>query len=164
MVREITSIDELNSNIKYIFVTNNGFNRRFKGSERFDYIMEYAGSVGVPPSDIFITVENIIKAPPTASWLFSMLHQPDGDTSDSMSIKEFVTEKLASRRWGSEGVSSKLEECVLFCDETFHYENYYCDEFSHIYMFVRPGSNMQKMARKIRSDLPDNLTIITMSE
>tara|TARA_R110001592_G_C12592401_1_gene694777 strand:+ start:37 stop:492 length:456 start_codon:yes stop_codon:yes gene_type:complete len=151
MVREITSIDELNSNIKYIFVTNNGYNRHFDSAERFDYIMEYAGSVGVPPSDIFITVENHIKAPPTASWLLSMLHQPDGDTSDSMSIKEFVTEELASN----------LKECVLFCDSTFHYTNHYCDEFSHIYMFVPPRITPP---RKIRSDLPDNLTIITMSE
>ena len=154
MVREITSIDELNSNIKYIFVTNNGYNRHFNSAERFDYIMEYAGSVGVPPSDIFITVGNRIEAPPTTSWLLSMLRQPDDETSDSMSIKEFVTEKLAS----------KLEECVLFCDETFHYTNHYCDEFSHIYMFVRPGSVMQKKTRKTRSNLPDNLTIITMSE
>ncbi len=154
MVREITSIDGINSNIKYIFVTNNGFNRLFVLGERFDYIMEYAGSVGVPPSDIFITVENHFAKgnPPTTSWLFSMLNEADGDTSDSMSIKDFVTEELAS----------KLEECVLFCDGTFHYENYYCDEFSHIYMFVRPG--LYAKARKIRSDYPDNLTIITMSE
>ena len=149
MVREITSIDELNSDIKYIFVTNNGYNRHFDSAERFDYIMEYAGSVGVPPSDIFITVQNIIKAPPTASWLLSMLHQPDGDTSDSMSIKEFVTEELAS----------KLEECVLFCDETFHYTNHYFDEFSHIYMFIPPRITP---SRKILSNLPDNVTIITM--
>ena len=156
MVREITSIDELNSDIKYIFVTNNGYNRFFNATERFDYIMEYAGSVGVPPSDIFITVNNRTGSRwRTASWLFSMLRQADGDTSDSMSIKEFVTEELGQ---------DSFSECVLFCDETFHYANHYCDEFSHIYMFVRPGSNMQKKARKIRSDLPDNLTIITMSE
>lgn len=153
----ITSIDEITSTkIKYIFVTNNGYNRGFLPAERFNYVMEYAGSVGVPPSNIFITVGNRVQHPGNASWLNHLLHQSDGMTSDSMSIHEFVTEQLGEE---------SLSECVLFCDSTFHIRNHYCEEFSHIYMFGW-NQGLETAARKsIKTiGLPDNATVIVMSD
>lgn len=153
----IKSIDEITSTkIKYIFVTNNGYNSRFLPAERFNYVMEYAGSVGVPPSNIFITVENRVQHPGNASWLNHLLHKADGGTSDSMSIHEFVTEHLGEE---------SLSECVLFCDSTFHISNRNCEEFSHIYMFVE-NREEERYEQKSRETfgLPHNVTVIVMSD
>ena len=151
----------VNPKVNYIFVTNNGFNRHFSPAERFDYVMEYAGSVGVPPSNIFLTRNNRVGLPYNASWLNQLLQTPDYDTSDSMSIFEFATQQLGE---------NNLSKCVLFCDETFHYTNHYCAQFSHIFMFVRHNLDLSQPGtilghpKRTTSNLPDNLTLIIMSD
>ena len=110
--------------VNYIIVANNGFMTTFSSRKRFDYIMEYAGIMGVPPTNIILTSNNLFNGfDMTASWLFQLFRQPNGGTTDSMAIKEFIEE-----------IGGKLEECVLFCDTTFHVLNHYCDEFNHIYI------------------------------
>ncbi len=153
----IKSIDEITSTkIRYIFVTNNGYNRVFLPAERFNYVMEYAGSVGIPPSNIFLTRGNMVQHPGNASWLNHLLHKADYTTSDSMSIHQFVSEHLGEE---------SLSECVLFCDRTFDISNRNCEEFSHIYMFVE-NQEEEKWEQKSKETfgLPHNVTVIVMSD
>jgi len=63
--------------VNYIIVANNGFMTTFSSRKRFDYIMEYAGIMGVPPTNIILTSNNLFNGfDMTASWLFQLFRQP----------------------------------------------------------------------------------------